>query len=682
MQREDELRKWLMLIGSFEKRAEEDGLLLLSVDLRCDNKEKKVFSAESPFLRFTLRVGQPCFIEAEGRRFSAVYLERSRYSALRFRLYTDYECPDRIEHATVIPLTAKFLSLAAGILSPEASFWIGEGSLLPSFLKLISGGRRIGWKEHASHLSREDGIFIVWGPPGTGKTTYIANKVLQLMSADRSFLVLSSNNAALESFSTAAGGFPLHILNGTADCTTFAKYLLDEGPKLGVYDTVIVDEVSTARIPEILVAALSARCELILIGDYMQLGIVADEESERTPLEEDIFSYLAIPEDPSPECHILKVLKRQNRMRPEIASFISRHFYHGLLENGHLEFRKYSSPLGRLFPKAMEAVDISSLWTCPSVTANSSHVNPTSAVITAFLASAWCRETELSVCVLTPYTAQCELIMSLITDLRVSVSTVHALQGKEADIILLDTVDSFPMLKPGKLFEEPYDEFPSPLDRFINVAVSRAREKFILVSDFQFFRICSRGSVLEHLLDSCNTGKNRLDKVLKYIQSSTLLFGIPGRERKKGYENAWSIRRRFFTELSSAKDSIRYTFYFSDSEQLSRFSPALLRKVSECKRAVTFCYRAAHHPLYSHAFSLTEAWKASHPDVDVKVLPDHAYPYALTFALEERLNKNGSVYARYLWYGVLHTPPFKGRCCPIFRIKCANWVIRKLEYIK
>lgn len=679
MQRETELRKWLMLIDSYVKRAEKAGRLLCSVRLRLEEGGKNILCSDSPYIRFTLRVGQPCFIETGGKRFTATYLGHDHFSSFRFQVHSFSGEPPLPWDARVIPLTEKFLSLAADNLACEASsFWTGEGSLLPAFLELIRGGSSVPWKEHAARIPAEAGISIVWGPPGTGKTTFTAHKVRELHKAGRSFIVLSSNNAALDSFSAAAA----ELLLNPDGISTFAKFLLSDSDKLGAYDTVIVDEVSTARIPELLVAAMAARRELLLIGDYMQLGIVADEEAERTPLEEDIFSYLSIPRDPSPECHILKVLKRQNRMRPQISSFISRNFYHGLLEDGHLEFRKYSSPLTKLFPGVMEAVDISPLWSSPSVTADSSHVNLVSAVITASLASAWARTAGLSVCVLTPYTAQSSLVRSLLTEYSVSVSTVHALQGKEADIIIFDTVDSFPMAREGKLFDEPYDEFPSPLDRFVNVALSRTREKFILISDFHFFRIHSRGSVLERLLDACTVGRNRLDRVLKYIQSPVLSFGIPGRERNARYEKEWAMRRRFFSELAASGEKSLYTFFFADSERLSRFSPSLLEKVTECGRPVSFCFRAAEHPLYSQGFSLSAGWRERHPSVSAEALPDHPYPYALTFALEERISSKGRVSVRYLWYGVLHTPPLKGRSCPIFRLRCSNALLSVLKNIR
>lgn len=686
MQERDEREKYLMLIAQQLRKAREDKHLLGPIALMQENEGSEVFITRSSYHDFKLRVGRPCYIEEGVSRFPATYLGRNRLGQLRFSaqhlLYGKYD----LDEVSITPLSETFLTLAAKHIKEDKV----EGSLLPAFLKLIEGGRERKWCEHAAGISKSDGISIIWGPPGTGKTTYIARKARERFSAGDKVLVLSTNNTALNSFENACEDVPVVYLEHSDSIasavilSTFAKLLLliEYSDFTAIFDTVIVDEVSTARIPDLMIAALAAKKGLILIGDYMQLGIVAEDEVVRTPLEEDIFTYLSIPEDKNPECDILHILKRQNRMRPAISSFISKNFYHGLLEDGHLEFKSYRSKLEKLFPTAMEKVDISPLYTYPAVTSTSSHINLVSAVIAAALAAKWKEDTALSVSVLTPYTAQSSLISTLISELYVrtdiGVSTVHALQGSEADIIIFDSVDSFPFPKAGKLFDEPYDEFPSPLDRFINVAVSRAREKFILITDSAFFSIHARGTVFEALLEACSDNKERLGKVLKEINSTSLLFGIPGRERNSSYEKAWSMRKRFFEELCRKSRKSEYSFFISDRERISSYPRALIKKVSECGRNITFIYRSGGEYHYRNSFHLTGEWLNKHPAIKTEHLTSHPYLYALSFVEEKKSSKSV-----FIWYGVFNpSNPYRGRSVPILRIKASQNLAKYLKYIR
>jgi superfamily I DNA and/or RNA helicase len=63
---------------------------------------------------------------------------------------------------------------------------------------------------------------------------------------------------------------------------------------------------------------------------------------------------------------------------------------------------------------------------------------------------------------------------------RIRIVTVHAFQGSEADFIILDLVESRNH-KIGKLFHGASG------DRLVNVAISRARDKLILIGDRQAF---------------------------------------------------------------------------------------------------------------------------------------------------------------------------------------------------
>jgi superfamily I DNA and/or RNA helicase len=63
---------------------------------------------------------------------------------------------------------------------------------------------------------------------------------------------------------------------------------------------------------------------------------------------------------------------------------------------------------------------------------------------------------------------------------RIRIGTVHAFQGSEADVIILDLVESRNH-KIGNLYHGETG------DRLINVAISRAKDKLIVVGDRQAF---------------------------------------------------------------------------------------------------------------------------------------------------------------------------------------------------
>jgi hypothetical protein len=90
----------------------------------------------------------------------------------------------------------------------------------------------------------------------------------------------------------------------------------------------------------------------------------------------------------------------------------------------------------------------------------------------------------------TPYRAQANLMGLLLEDLYekecmtadIIAATVHRFQGSERDIMVFDTVDSYPKDRAGMLFTGKESE------RLINVAITRTKGKFIHVSDQSFIQ--------------------------------------------------------------------------------------------------------------------------------------------------------------------------------------------------
>lgn len=91
---------------------------------------------------------------------------------------------------------------------------------------------------------------------------------------------------------------------------------------------------------------------------------------------------------------------------------------------------------------------------------------------------------NFSIAIITPYRAQVNRINSLISSSHLSkdikeklkVGTIHSFQGSQADMVIIDLVDSKD--KPlGKLYQREQGQ------RLMNVAITRAKSKLVVVGD-------------------------------------------------------------------------------------------------------------------------------------------------------------------------------------------------------
>ena len=86
-------------------------------------------------------------------------------------------------------------------------------------------------------------------------------------------------------------------------------------------------------------------------------------------------------------------------------------------------------------------------------------------------------------------------------NIPVLAATVHKFQGSERDMMIFDTVDSYPQERPGVLF------FDHKNHRLVNVAVTRARGKFIQLSDCHYMRKIYRETSVVTINSSYRTSR-------------------------------------------------------------------------------------------------------------------------------------------------------------------------------
>ncbi|RRF94610.1 MAG: hypothetical protein DUD31_03915 [Coriobacteriaceae bacterium] len=265
------------------------------------------------------------------------------------------------------------------------------------------------------------------------------------------------------------------------------------------YDLVLFDEVSMAYVPQIVCAAMHASRKLVLVGDFRQLAPIVSSPAKDV-LSKDVFSYLGIV-DREQRAHFhpwLVMLNEQRRMHPEISAFSSEAFYEGLLRD-HPDVRKARSSIVALNPcagSAMTLVDLRGTY-CPSASnADHSRFNVLGAAVSFGLALTAAKSGAKSIGVIAPYIAQARLVRAMMQDYQerrtqdmtdlseTACSTVHQFQGSERDVIVLDTVESYPAMKPGILTGKNVN---GSVDRLVNVAVTRARGKLFTVANENFW---------------------------------------------------------------------------------------------------------------------------------------------------------------------------------------------------
>lgn len=287
------------------------------------------------------------------------------------------------------------------------------------------------------------------------------------------------------------------------------------------FDLVIIDEASQILEPNI-VGILTARQEegraidrFILVGDHKQLPAVvqqqegADVENTSSVLENihlsscanSLFERLILTERAAGRTDFIGTLHKQGRMHPDIADFANRKFYakeqlecvplaHQL--ETELAYNEESEDALDNMLKAHRMIFIPSM-PCKQLNI-SEKVNTDEARIIADLLRRLYRQMskdfdpQKSVGVIVPYRNQIAMIRKEIERLEIpalegiSIDTVERYQGSQRDVILYSfTIQSRYQL--DFLTANTFYEEGQPIDRKLNVAITRARKQLILTGN-------------------------------------------------------------------------------------------------------------------------------------------------------------------------------------------------------
>ncbi len=287
------------------------------------------------------------------------------------------------------------------------------------------------------------------------------------------------------------------------------------------FDLVIIDEASQILEPNI-VGILTARQEegraidrFILVGDHKQLPAVVQQQGSLEMEGSDkrldsihlsscansLFERLILTERAAGRTDFIGTLHKQGRMHPDIADFANRKFYakeqlecvplaHQL--ETELAYNEKSEDALDNTLKAHRMIFIPSM-PCKQLNI-SEKVNTEEARIIADLLRRLYRQMskdfnpQKSVGVIVPYRNQIAMIRKEIERLEIpalegiSIDTVERYQGSQRDVILYSfTIQS--RYKLDFLTANTFYEEGQPIDRKLNVAITRARKQLILTGN-------------------------------------------------------------------------------------------------------------------------------------------------------------------------------------------------------
>ncbi|MGG7618342.1 AAA domain-containing protein [Bacillus coreaensis] len=277
--------------------------------------------------------------------------------------------------------------------------------------------------------------------------------------------------------------------------TTLAKAASDPAIYEKEYDLVIIDEVSMAYIPQVALA-VSLGKKSIVCGDFKQLPPIAHANHPLVNewLKEDVFHKSGVVKglkEGTLHPHIF-MLSEQRRMHPDISSFTNQFVYFGLVKDYKSMYAVREPIANRApFPKmASILLDTSHMGEYCMRSTSGSRFNLLQVLLSFQVIHELYVGGSKNIGYTTPYRAQAELMDTLLQDLynqqlqngEILSATVHKFQGSEREVMVFDTVDSFPESRPSMLLTGKESE------RLINVAVTRTKGKFVHLANRNYIK--------------------------------------------------------------------------------------------------------------------------------------------------------------------------------------------------
>ncbi len=390
-------------------------------------------------------------------------------------------------------------------------------------------------------LSCED-YFLLWGPPGTGKTSImIAQMIYHLFHhTEETILLLAYTNRAVDEICAAAesvigkeyirvgsrystaDNYKDNLLSSKTENLSNRKEFLEvfesyrvfistvssfQGKRelfaLKNFDTVIVDEASQLLEP-MLVGMLGKFTRFILIGDHKQLPAVVTQGSDQSKVKDTqlasiglVDSRMSLFERMYKQCDAngwdwaIGGLQNQGRMHRDIVSVVSDEFYNGKLSILEGVSRLSQPPIiqgknsiqDTLIQQRLIFVDT------PRGQDITRKTNINEALIAEKIASHWRQiyeDNQLdfnqnALGVITPFRSQIAMIKSqafFSSNDHITIDTIERYQGGARDRIIVSLAVS-----QANLLDAISNVSDEGIDRKLNVALTRARENLVILGN-------------------------------------------------------------------------------------------------------------------------------------------------------------------------------------------------------
>ena len=277
------------------------------------------------------------------------------------------------------------------------------------------------------------------------------------------------------------------------------------------YDTVIIEEAGMAVLPTVFYCASLAREQVLIVGDPRQLPPIVQSRDPYVirAMGRSIFD-VTVPEPE--ESSNVALLDTQYRMHPDIGDFISEFFYGAHVKNGvTAEERSHIAGSGPYPGKPLILLDTGGIGKCETPEGSYSRYNEETARLCVELGAKAVGASDVSVAIIAPYVEQSRRIRAMLSQRRIAgieCRTIHRFQGAERDVVIFDMVDCAP-LSPGKLLSG--DAASGDAVHLLNVSLSRARGKLIVLADVNFFSESGAGQLVTDLLAKIAEGGKLID---------------------------------------------------------------------------------------------------------------------------------------------------------------------------
>jgi len=265
------------------------------------------------------------------------------------------------------------------------------------------------------------------------------------------------------------------------------------------FDLVIMDEAGSIDIPAAVIPMLKTK-KIILVGDHKQLRPIPDtkREDQRTLVNQNEYLNMSIFEwfhnDDFTEKNET-MLRKQYRMVKPIADFVSEAFYSGRLQTPHITRKPIltdtDDPLtSRDYPFIYFNRKFKDFRPRTGSRYSTAELHFIGLLVREFK-KRYGESIENEIGIITPFSKQRRMIEKRFPN--ISCGSVHTFQGQEQPIIVFATT-RYNTYNFGPMFTDEYKNL-------LNVAVSRAAEKFILVADPGLFDFSPNyyGRLFQHI---------------------------------------------------------------------------------------------------------------------------------------------------------------------------------------